>query len=443
MKIKLSDHFTYPRLLRFTVPSVAMMIFTSVYGMVDGVFVSNYAGKTAFSAVNLIMPYLMAFGVLGFMLGTGGTALISMTLGMGDKKRANEYFSLFTYVCIGGGILLTVAGWLCLEPAARLLGAEGQILKDCVAYANIVLISTTAYILQFAFQSFCVTAEKPNLSLTMMVVAGVCNILLDALFVAVFGWGLEGAAWATAIAQIVGAVIPIVYFSRPNLTVLRLGKCRFAGKALLRACTNGSSELMSNLSMNLVSMLYNFQLIRWAGEDGIAAYGVMMYVNFIFISVFIGMAIGTAPIFGFHNGAQNTGELKSLFRKSLVIFGVLSLTMLGASEGLAEPLSELFVGYDPALKAMTVRGFRIFSLNFLVCGFSIFGSSLFTAFNNGLVSAAISFVRTLVLQTVCVLVLPMLWGMDGIWWSIVIAELIAAVLTFGCFGLFRNRYRYL
>ncbi len=442
MKIKLSDHFTYPRLLRFTMPSVAMMIFTSIYGMVDGVFVSNFVGKTAFSAVNLIMPYLMVFGVLGFMLGTGGTALISMTLGMGDRKRANEYFSLFTYICIGGGVMLTGVGWLCLEPVARLLGAEGQILTDCVVYAKIVLVSTTAYILQFAFQSFCVAAEKPNLSLAMMVVAGVCNIILDALFVAAFEWGLEGAAWATALAQIIGAVIPVVYFARPNPTVLRLGKCRFDGKALLRASANGSSELMSNLSMNLVSMLYNYQLIRWAGEDGIAAYGVIMYVNFIFISVFIGMAIGTAPIFGYHHGAQNHGELKSMFRKSLVVFAILSLAMLGAAEGLADPLSELFVGYDPTLKAMTVRGFRIFSLSFLVCGFSIFGSSLFTAFNNGLVSAIISFVRTLVLQTIAVLLLPLIWGMVGIWWSIVVAEAIAALLTFGCFLGFRKRYYY-
>ena len=296
MKIQLSDHFTYGRLLKFTFPSIVMMVFTSIYGVVDGIFVSNFAGKTPFAAINLIMPYLMLTSVLGFMVGTGGTALISMTLGMGDKKKANEIFSLLTWVCIIGGIVLTALSMVFMRPVAILLGATGQMLEDCVTYGMIVQLALTAYILQYAFQSFCVTAEKPNLSLTMMVVAGVCNILLDALFVAVFRWGLVGAAVATTIAQITGAIIPIVYFICPNSSLLRLGKCRFDGKALLRTFTNGASELMSNLSMSLVSMLYNLQLMAWAGEDGIAAYGVIMYVNFAFMSVYIGFVIGAAPM---------------------------------------------------------------------------------------------------------------------------------------------------
>jgi putative MATE family efflux protein len=419
-----------------------MMIFTSIYGVVDGIFVSNYAGKTAFAAVNLIMPYLMVFGTLGFMVGTGGTALISMTLGMGDKKKANELFSMLTLVCVIGGVVLTVVSILLMRPAAVMMGAEGQILEDAVRYGIVVQLALTAYILQYAFQSFCVTAEKPNLSLVMTVASGVCNIALDALFVAVFRWGLLGAAWATAIAQILGAVIPLIYFARPNPTILRLGRFRFDGKALLRTCTNGSSELMNNLSMSVVGIFYNLQLMAYAGEDGIAAYGVIMYVNFFFIAVFIGFAIGTAPIIGFNHGADNRQELKGVVKKSLLILLAMGIGMIGLAQLLAEPLAGIFVGYDPALREMTARGFRIYILSFLLCGFNIFGSSMFTALNNGLISAVISFVRTLVCQIAAVLILPLLFDLDGIWFSVVAAELGALILTAFCFLKYRKRYHY-
>jgi putative MATE family efflux protein len=443
MNIQLSDHFTYGRLLRFTLPSIVMMIFTSIYGVVDGIFVSNFAGKTAFAAINLIMPYLMVFGTLGFMIGTGGTALVSMTMGMGDKKRANELFSMLTLVSVIGGVVLTVLSLVLLRPAAVLLGAEGQILEDAVTYGTIVQCALTAYILQYAFQSFCIAAEKPNLSLWMTVAAGMCNIVLDALFVAVFRWGLVGAAWATTIAQIIGAIIPLIFFARPNSSLLRFCKCRFDGKALLRTMTNGSSELMSNVSMSLVSMLYNLQLMAYAGEDGIAAYGVIMYVNFIFIAIFIGFSIGTAPIIGFNHGADNREELKGIFKKSLVILTGFALAMTVIAELLASPLASVFVGYDAALQEMTTRGFRIYILSFLLCGFNIFGSSMFTALNNGLISALISFVRTLVCQVAAVLILPMLFDLDGIWMSIVAAELVALILTAICLVKYRGRYHYL
>ena len=443
MKIQLSDHFTYARLLRFTLPSIAMMVFTSIYGVVDGIFVSNFAGKTPFAAVNLIMPYLMAFGTLGFLMGTGGTALISMNLGLGNRKKANELFSLFTYVCIGGGLLLTVISLALLRPAASALGAAGQMLEDCVTYGRIVQLALPAYILQFAFQSFCVAAEKPNLSLGMMVAAGICNIILDALFVAVFRWGLVGAAAATAISQILGALIPLVYFFRPNSSILKLGKCSPDWKSLGRTAVNGSSELMSNLSMSLVSMLYNIQLLRYAGENGIAAYGVIMYVNFFFIAVFIGFVIGTAPIIGFNHGADNRAELKNLVQKSIVILTVFSLLMTLSGELLSQPLSSIFVGYDPALRNMTIRGFRIYSLSFLLCGFNLFGSSMFTALNNGLISAVISFVRTLVCQIAAVLILPLFFELDGIWFSIVAAELVALAMTAFFTLKYRNCYHYL
>ena len=442
MTIQLSDHFTFPRLLRFTLPSIAMMIFTSIYGVVDGIFVSNFAGKTAFAAVNLIMPYVMVFGTLGFMVGTGGTALISMTMGAGDRKKANEIFSLLTYTAVIGGIVLTILSIAFMRPAAKLLGGQGQMLEDAVLYGCIVQSALTAYILQFAFQSFCVAAEKPNLSLIMTVVSGCANIVLDALFVGVFRWGLVGAAVATAAAQILGAVIPLVYFARENPSPLRLGKCPFDGKALLRTAANGSSELMSNLSMSLVSMLYNLQLMAHAGEDGIAAYGVIMYVNFIFIAVFIGLSIGAAPIIGFNHGAENHSELRNVLKKCLTLLAVFAVVLTLTAELIARPLAGIFVGYDPVLHDMTTRGFRIYILSFLLSGFNIFGSSFFTALNNGLISALISFLRTLVFQIGAVLVLPLVFGLDGIWWSVVAAELGSIALTAFFMVKYRKRYHY-
>lgn len=442
MKIQLSEHFTYGKLIRFALPSIGMMIFNSIYGVVDGIFVSNFAGKTAFAAVNLIMPFLMMLGTVGFMIGSGGTALISMTLGMGDKKRANEIFSMLTWICIISGLVLSTAALLFLRPVAIMLGAEGEILENCMLYGRIVIPATTAYLLQFAFQSFCVTAEKASLSLTVALSAGICNIVLDALFVAVFRWGLVGAAVATAFAQYVGAVIPLVYFARKNSSLLKLGKFRFHGMALLKTCTNGLSELMSNLSMNLVSMLYNLQLLRYAGENGIAAYGVIMYVNFVFVSVFLGFSVGTAPLIGFNYGADNQKELKNLFRKSMIGIAVLSLVMTASAILLARPLAGVFVGYDAALLEMTARDFMIYALSFLLCGFNIYGSALFTALNNGLISAGIAFVRTLICQIAAVMLLPLIWELDGIWFAIVAAELAALLLTAFFMVKYRKCYHY-
>ena len=442
MTIQLSDHFSYSRLIRFILPSIAMMIFTSIYGVVDSIFVSNFAGKTAFAAINLIMPYIMVFGTLGFMVGTGGTALISMTMGAGDKKKANEIFSLLTYTAVFGGIVLTILSIAFMRPTAKMLGGQGQMLEDAVLYGCIVQSALTAYILQFAFQSFCVAAEKPNLALAMTIGSGCTNIVLDALLVGVLGWGLVGAAVATAIAQAVGAVIPVTYFARKNKSPLRLGKCTFDGKALLRTATNGSSELMSNLSMSLVSMLYNLQLMAYAGEDGIAAYGVILYVNFIFIAVFIGISIGAAPIIGFNHGAQNHSELKNVLKKCLILLGSGAVVLALTAELIARPLAGVFVGYDPALHDMTTRGFRIYILSFLLCGFNIFGSSFFTALNNGLISALISFLRTLVFQIGAVLLLPMLLELDGIWWSVVAAEIGSLALTAFFMFKYRKKYHY-
>ncbi len=442
MNIGLSDHFDYRKMLRFTLPSIIMMVFTSIYGVVDGYFVSNYVGKTPFAAVNFIMPVLMVLGAMGFMFGSGGSALIAKTLGEGKNKKARELFSLIVYVTIIGSIIITVLSIVFLRPIAVLLGAEGQMLEDCVLYGTIILFALPFYIIQFEFQSFFITAEKPHLGLYMTVVSGVANMVLDWLFMAVFRWGLSGAAWATAISQTLGGIIPLVYFARPNMSLLGFTKTKFDGKALLKACTNGSSELMSNISMSVVGMLYNIQLLKYAGENGIAAYGVLMYVNMIFLAAFIGFSVGIAPVIGYHYGAQNHTELKGLMKKSIVIICIFSVSMLILAEILAYPLSYIFVGYDAALMAMTLRGFLIYSFSFLFSGIAIFGSSFFTALNDGLTSALISFLRTLLFQSAAVMVFPLIWDIDGIWISVVAAEIMAVIITVIFMIAKRKKYNY-
>lgn len=442
MKIQLSDHFSYKKLLRFTLPSIIMMIFTSIYSVVDGFFVSNFAGKTPFAAVNFIMPFLMILGAFGFMFGTGGSALISKTMGEGDKERAKRLFSLFIYVSAGCGVVIAVIGIIFIRPVAEFLGAEGAMLDDCIRYGRIVLIALPAFMLQFEFQSLFVTAEKPHLGLGVTIAAGVTNMMLDALFVAVFSLGLVGAAAATAISQCVGGIIPVFYFLCPNSSTLRLTRTKFDGRALFKACTNGVSELMSNISMSIVGMLYNMQLIKYAGENGVAAYGVLMYVNFIFLAAFIGYSVGTAPVIGYNYGSGNHSELKNLLKKSLRLIGIFSVVMVVAAEGLARPLAAMFVGYDSELFEMTLRGFIIYSFSFLFSGTAIFGSSFFTALNNGLISALISFLRTLVFQVAAVLIFPLIWGIDGIWMSIVAAELMAVGVTVMFLLMKRKKYHY-
>ncbi len=440
--IQLSDHFNYRRLLLFTFPSVVMLVFTSIYGVVDGFFVSNYVGKTAFTAVNFIMPVLLILGCIGFMFGTGGGALIALTIGKGDREKANQIFSMLVYISLASGAVLAFLGILFLRRILSFLGAEGQMLEDCIIYGRIILLAIPAYILQYEFQCLFATAEKPKLGLYITVAAGLTNVVLDALFVAAFSWGLRGAAAATAFSQCVGGILPLIYFAGKNSSLLRLTKMQFDGRALLKTCTNGSSELMSNISSSLVSMLYNIQLLKYAGEDGVAAYGVLMYVNMIFLAAYIGFSVGVSPVIGYHYGAGNYEELKGLLKKSLTIIGVLALLMFGASQVLASPLSVMFVGYDKGLLEMTLHAFAIFAFSFLFAGFAIFASSFFTALNDGLVSALISFLRALVFQLAAVLLLPFIWGLDGIWFSIVTAEVMAV----GVAGLFllgkKKKYHY-
>lgn len=442
MQIQLSSHFTYKKLFYFCLSPIIMMVFTSIYGVVDGFFVSNFVGKVPFAAINLVMPFIMILGGVGFMIGTGGSALIAKTLGEGRQERANRYFTMLVKLTVVLGVILSLIGILFIRPISYLLGATDAMIEDCVIYGRVVLSFNTAFMLQNVFQTFLAAAEKPKLGLWITTAAGITNILLDALFIAVFQWGVGGAALATGIGQCVGGILPLIYFIRPNNSRLQFQKTRTDGRALLKACANGSSELMSNISSSLISVIYNLQLLKFAGENGVAAYGTIMYIQFIFIAIFIGYTIGTGPIISYHYGAGNHKELKNLLKKSLFLVSTAGITMMFLALVLAGPLSQVFVGYDKELYELTKHAFRMFAFSFILAGVNIFASSFFTALNNGGVSAAISFMRTLVFQIVSVLVLPLFFGLDGIWYSITVAEILAFCVSLLFLIINRRKYHY-
>ena len=442
MAIQLSEHFNYKKLIKFTIPTIIMMIFTSIYGVVDGIFVSNCVGSDAFAAVNLIMPVLMIMGAIGFMIGTGGSAIVSKTIGEGDKEKANRYFSMLTYTLIIAGTILTIIGEIFIEPIAKLLGAEGEILTNCVIYGRILTFALIPFLLQNSFQSFLVVAEKPQMGLIISIMVGITNMILDFVFMYIFKLGVWGAALATGISQMIGGIIPLVYFISKNNSPLRLVKTKFESKPIISSCINGSSEMLTNLSMSLVNMLYNIQLMKLVGADGVVAYGIIMYISFVFSSTYLGYSIGVAPIIGYHYGAGNKDELKNLFKKSLIIIGVTALVMTLLAEILSGALASIFVSYNKELLDMTILAIRLFSISFIFSGFNIFGSAFFTALNNGLVSAVISFLRTLVFQIVMIFVLPLILGINGIWLAVVAAEILALIVTIILIMLNRKKYEY-
>lgn len=442
MKIQLSDHFTFSRLLRFTLPSITMMVFTSIYSVVDGLFVSNYVGKDPYTALNLIWPLIMGLGALGFMMGSGGSAIVAKTLGEGKTEDARRYFSMVVYVTIIGSLLLSAIGLIFIRPISIVLGATEDLLPYSMLYGRILLVSLTFFMLQNVFQSFFAAAEKPKLGLLVIVIAGVANMILDYVFIVIFQWGLAGAAIATAISQVIGGGIPLFYFLHHNSSLLRLVITRFELRPLWKTCTNGSSELMTNLSSSLVNILYNLQLMKLTGKDGVAAFGTIMYVFFIFIAIYIGYSMGCAPLIGYHYGAGNHKELKNLLTKSLILMGILGVLLTIAAEVLAAPLSKLFVGYDPELYALTCHAFRLYAFSFLVTGFNIYGSAFFTALNNGGISAAISFLRTLLFQVAMIYLLPVFFDLDGIWLAVTAAECLTLVITIIFLITQRKHYHY-
>lgn len=443
MQIQLSEHFTYKKLIKFTLPTIVMMIFTSIYGVVDGLFVSNCVGSDSFAAVNLIMPVLMILGSIGFMIGTGGSAIVSKTIGEGENEKANKYFSMLTYLLIISGLILTIVGIVFIKPIASLIGAEGNILDDCVVYGRTLLIALIPFLLQNCFQSFLVVAERPKMGLIISICAGITNMILDFLFIYVFKLGVFGAAAATGVSQIVGGIIPLVYFIRKNNSSLKLVKTRFEGKTILRACANGSSEMLTNLSMSLVNMLYNIQLMKYAGANGVVAYGIIMYVSFIFVGTYLGYSVGTAPVISYHYGANNKKELKNLFKSSIKLIGITSIIMTIFAEILSKSLSGIFVSYNADLLNMTTTAIRLFSISYIISGFNIFASSFFTALNNGAVSAAISFFRTLLFQIAMILLLPMIWGINGIWIAVVFAEILSLIVSIIFIIKNKNKYEYM
>ena len=443
MNIQLSDHFNYKRLMRFVLPSIVMMVFTSIYGVVDGLFVSNFVGDTAFAAINLIMPMNTRLGGVGFMLGTGGSALVAKLLGEQKKEQANRYFAMMIWISVIVGLGLTVIGLLVMRPVSLLLGATEAMLSYCVLYGSITIAFTVPFMLQYTFQSFLIAAEKPNLGLLATIAAGVTNMALDALFIAGFKWGVAGAALATGLSQCVGAIIPLIYFLRPNTSLLKLVKTKLEAKPILKACANGSSEMVSNATSALIGILYNLQLLKYAGQNGVASYGVLMYVQFIFAAIFIGYSMGCAPIISYHFGAGNHSELKNLLRKSSILMFAIGAAMVIAAQLLAVPLAKLFVGYNPVLLEMTIRALRISTVSFVVVGFNVFASSFFTALNDGGVSAAISFMRTFIFKMAAILFLPLIFKLDGIWFADVTAEAVAFAISLVFLLVKRKKYHYM
>lgn len=439
-RIQLSDHFTYRRLLRFVISPILMMICTSLYSIVDGFFVSNFVGKTPFAAVNLIMPIAMGVAAIGFMIGTGGSAIVSKTLGEGKPDKANEYFSLLIYTAIAISVTLSVLGFLFIRPISVLLGASGELLENCVVYGRILFVSMPAFILMNIFQNFFIAAEKPSLSLKVSLMAGITNVILDFVFIVVLEWGIAGAAWATAAGEFLGGILPMIYFLRKNDSLLKLTKTSYNGRILLKAFTNGSSEMVTNLSQSVVGVLYNFQLMRLAGENGVAAYGIIMYVNFIFMAIFFGYSIGTGPIIAYQYGAGNHEELRNVFKKSIRLVVATGVTLMVLAEVLNVPLIKVFASYDQEMFDMTSHGFRIYAIAFLVIGINVWGSAFFTALNNGVVSAAISFLRTLIFQVSAILILPQILGIDGVWSAVVVAEVLALLVT--VMFLVKNKEKY-
>lgn len=442
MGINLSEHFTYKKLIKFTLPTIIMMIFTSIYGVVDGLFVSNVVGSNAFASVNLIIPFTMIIGTIGFMIGTGGSAIISKTLGEGDKEKANKYFSMLVYLEIILGVIFTIIGLIIINPVAKMLGATDEMMSDCLTYGRILLIGMTAFMVQNSFQSFLVVAEKPNFGLKITIISGITNMILDFLFIYLLRWQVAGAAIATIISQFVGAIIPMIYFIRKNDSMLRLGKTKFELSPIIKTCTNGSSEMVTNLSMSIVNMLFNMQLMKFAGANGVSAYGIIMYVGFLFSGTYIGYSVGSAPIIGYHYGANNKEEVRSLLNKSVKLLGIVAIVMTILAEIFAKPLASIFVSYDKELLKLTINALRLYSLSYIISWFNIFASSFFTALNNGFISALISFLRTFILQIVMILILPAIWGINGIWLSVVGAEILSIIVSMICFAKNTKKYQY-
>lgn len=442
MAVKLNDHFTYKKIIKAVLAPIFMMIFTSVYSIVDGFFVSNFVNKTAFAALNLVFPVTMIIGSLGFMMGTGGSALVAKTLGEGQTKKANEMFSGIVYSTVILGAAVSLAVFFFVEDIARALGATEEMLPYCALYGRILICSEAAFMLQNLFQTFFIVAERPGLGFLVTAMAGVTNMVLDALFIIPLDMGLAGAAYATVIGQVVGAVVPIFYFASKKSNILRLGKGSFSPKMLLKTATNGSSELMSNIAASVVSMVYNAQLLRYLGENGVSAYGIIMYTGFIFAAVFIGYAIGTSPIVSYNYGAGNTDELKNVFKKSMILNAVSGVVMTALSLALARVLAGIFVSGDKELLDLTTDAMRIYGISFIFVGLNIFSSAFFTALNNGLISAVVSFARTLVFQLGSILLLPLAFGVNGIWAAVIVAEGLAFVLDVIFLITNRKKYNY-
>ena len=440
--IQLSDHFDYKTLLKFTVPSVLMMVISSVYSIVDGLFVSNFAGSDGFAAVNLMMPIAMMISCIGFMAGAGGSALISKTLGEQKNDEARNQFSLIIYIILALSVVIGIAVFLFIPQIAAMMGAEGVIYTNCVIYGRILIAALPAFMLQILFQNFLVVAERPKMGMIIAISSGVTNIVLDALFVAGFRWGVGGAAAATVLGQVIGGLVPLAYFMMKKNHLLWFTKTKFHVETIKRTCSNGFSAFINNASMSLVGIVFNLRLMALMGSDGVVAYGVVMYVTYIISGVFMGYSTGISPVFSYNLGAGNKDEIKELFKKSLVSISVAAVILVALVMIFARNLAAIFVSYDDNLMTLTTEAIRLYNISFLIAGFNIFAAAFFAALNNGAVSGVLSLSRTLVFQLGCLFILPALMGSKGIWLSVTAAEIFAVLAALYFVAKNKGKYQY-
>lgn len=443
MSYKISEHFNIKKIIIFTLPSIGMMLISSIYGVVDGFFVSNYIGSNAFAAVNIVWPFEMILGSFGLMIGAGGSALVSKTMGEQKYDLANRYFSMLIIFVIIFGMFISILGIIFNPYIIHLLDLDQETINNCNIYANVLFIFLIFFMLQNIFQSFNIVASKPEMGIITMILSGITNILLDYIFIVILNMGIFGAALATGLSQFAGAIVPFIFFINKNSTLLRIKFVKIDFKIILKTSYNGISEMLSSISFSLVSILYNIILLSYIGINGVNAYGVILYISYIFISIYFGYSMGISPIISYNYGAKNKKELNNIFNISLVLICSVSILLTFIGYIFAKQLSSIFVNYDKELLNLTTHALHINVFSFLFCGYNIFASSLFTALNNGTVSLILSFLRSLIIQVVCILTIPILFGSEGIWFAGVVSDIISLIISIIFIFKYRNKYGYL
>ena len=419
-----------------------MMLFTSMYGVVDGLYLSHFSGKEAFAAITLIIPLPLLIGAWAYMIGAGGSAVIAKAIASDRQKDANEYFSFLVLISVLGSILLAGIGEIFLEPCAKLLGANDEMLPFCMTYGRILIAAVPLYVLQNVFQSFLTVAEHPKIGLAINLVSAFLNMALNFVFIRITNEVVTAVALATVVSQFVGGITPFVFFVRSKSTTLRFGRPHMPMSLLGPVFANGVSEFVSEIFHPLASVMYNYKLMELTGLNGVAAYGVLMNVGFLFGSVFLGFAVGSAPLFTYKYEREDHDELHSLFIKSTISVVLMGFLLYGVACMIEGPFAAEFFGGDELLITMTEEAFALHSLSYMVMGLAVFASAFFTAIHDSRVSFLISFLRTLLFEVLAILLLPMLFDLNGVWAASLTSEVLTLLVTVGLLISKKEKYQY-